>query len=135
MTAPAYTEPASVDDSGHPESPEPQGHDDHGHTDHNATYVKTALFLAVITGLETATYFFKDFPLWHWGSGVGLTLFLLTCMVIKFFTIVYVFMHLRYDNKLLSICFYAGLILAVTVYVAVLTAFRFWWSGSHMVQP
>lgn len=105
----------------------------HDHKSHDRTYVLTALFLAGVTALETATYFFKECPVWHWGDGIGVTTVLLVCMFVKFITIAHFFMHLKYDSKLLSICFYSGLILAVTVYIAVMTAFRLWWSGSHMV--
>jgi cytochrome c oxidase subunit IV len=35
------------------------------------------------------------------------------------------FMHLKWDKKLLTGIFYAGLVLAVAVYVAVLFAFEF----------
>ncbi len=135
MTAPASTEPALADTSDDSGRHDGHGSHDDGHADHTGTYIKTALFLAFVTALETATYFQPTFLLWSWGSGVGLTVFLLSCMAIKFITIVYVFMHLKYDNKLLSIAFYAGLILAVTVYLAVLGAFRFFSSGSQMVQP
>ena len=36
------------------------------------------------------------------------------------------FMHLRFDNKLLSWVFVAGLVLAVAVYIVMLTTFEYW---------
>jgi hypothetical protein len=44
-----------------------------------------------------------------------------------------VFMHLRFDKKVLSVIFYSGLILALAVYIAVMTIFRLWWPSSHMI--
>jgi cytochrome c oxidase subunit 4 len=35
------------------------------------------------------------------------------------------FMHLKFDNKLFSFCFYAGLFLAVMVYCIALATFKF----------
>ena len=105
----------------------------HGHVNHDRTYVITAGVLALITAAATATYFVKDFPLWNWGEGIGVTAFLLICMVAKFIGVVSIFMHLKFDNKILSWCFYSGLVLAIFVYIGVMTAFRLWWSGSHMV--
>ena len=52
-------------------------------------------------------------------------------MAVKFFTVAYFFMHLRFDKQILTRLFYSGLILAVLVYVAVLSMFRIWWPGSH----
>jgi cytochrome c oxidase subunit 4 len=38
------------------------------------------------------------------------------------------FMHLRYDNKLFSWVFVSGLVLAVIVYMVMLTTFHYWQS-------
>jgi cytochrome c oxidase subunit 4 len=46
-------------------------------------------------------------------------------MVIKFTTVVSLFMHLRFDNKIFSWLFYTGLFLAIFVYTAALLTFRF----------
>jgi cytochrome c oxidase subunit 4 len=47
-------------------------------------------------------------------------------MAVKFFTILYIFMHLKFDKPILTRIFYAGLFLAVFVYIAMLTTFRIW---------
>ena len=54
-------------------------------------------------------------------------------MVVKFIIVASVFMHLKFDKKILSVAFYSGLLLATGVYLAILTAFRFWSPGTHMV--
>ena len=46
-------------------------------------------------------------------------------MTIKFFMILLVFMHLKFDNKLFSLMFYIGLVLAIGVYTVALLTFQF----------
>jgi cytochrome c oxidase subunit IV len=84
-------------------------------------YVKVALILALITALETSTYW-VDF-------GVIFMPLLLTLMAIKFVMVVSLFMHLKFDNKIFSYLFYAGLLLAIFVYLVALATFRFFGSG------
>lgn len=99
-------------------------HSEHGthdeHADHGlsiAGYVKVALILAALTGLEVATYF-VDF-------GPFFMPVLLVLMCVKFFIVVSYFMHLKFDNKIFSFMFYAGLFLAIGVYAAALATFKF----------
>ena len=92
-------------------------------------YVLTAIFLAVLTLIEVFTYAFPDFPVWADELVVPVLMIL---MAVKFFTIVYIFMHLKFDKPILTRLFYMGLILAVCVYVAVLCTFRIFWSGQHL---
>ena len=67
-----------------------------------------ALFLAVLTGIEIATYAAPGFPAWSWGDKAGLITVLLILMAVKFWTVAYFFMHLRFDKPLLTRVFYAG---------------------------
>ena len=46
-------------------------------------------------------------------------------MAVKFYIEVSFFMHLKFDNKLFSWVFYAGLFLAMTVYGIFLATFHF----------
>ncbi|MCB0999071.1 MAG: cytochrome C oxidase subunit IV family protein [Acidimicrobiales bacterium] len=80
-------------------------------------YVKIALILAVITALETSTYWI-DF-------GAFFLPTLLILMAIKFVMVASLFMHLKFDSKIFSWMFYSGLLLAIGVYVAFLATFRF----------
>lgn len=91
-------------------------------------YVLTALFLGVITLIEISTYAYPKFPLW---ADPLIVPVLMLLMAVKFFTIVYIFMHLRFDKPILTRIFYMGLVLALLVYVAVLSSFRIWWKDSH----
>lgn len=83
----------------------------------DAYYIKIALILAVITALETSTYWIDFGPFFMPA--------LLAMMAIKFVMVVSIFMHLKFDNKIFSYMFYSGLILAILVYMAALACFRF----------
>jgi cytochrome c oxidase subunit 4 len=99
--------------------------DDVEHADHvehpsDLLYVKVALFLAALTALEVGTYFLDD-------PSTGLLVAVLfPMMVIKFVTVIFYFMHLKYDNPLFKRVFLFGLILAIIVFVIALTAMEFW---------
>jgi cytochrome c oxidase subunit 4 len=102
-------------------------HADHAGHDHsnghkpNSFYIKVAGALAVVTALEVALYYL-DLHSWYMPI-------LMILMVVKFLTVVSVFMHLKYDNKIFSMLFYSGLILALVVYIVALLTFRFFDSG------
>ena len=83
----------------------------------NAGYVRMAVILAAITALEVSTYY-VDFGPFFMPA-------LMIMMVVKFLMVVSYFMHLKFDNRLFSWLFYAGLILAITVYVIALSTFKF----------
>src|SRR5512141_92678 len=104
----------------HVDHTEHTDHDDaHDGGGHKSTkyYIMVAVFLAAITAVEVGLYY----------ADIG-KLFLptlLLLMAVKFLTVVSLFMHLKFDNKLFSYLFYSGLILAILVYVAALMTFRF----------
>jgi caa(3)-type oxidase subunit IV len=104
-----------------------EGHDHH--VNRNREYVLVAAFLAVLTALEVSTYLMpKDTqhtPIF--------AVVLCIMMAVKFVTVTLFFMHLKFDKRVLTVVFYSALVLAVCVYLAVLSAFRFWWPASHMV--
>jgi cytochrome c oxidase subunit IV len=82
-------------------------------------FIKVAIVLAIVTGLETSTYW------WPHSMHAVATPALLIMMTIKFFMIVLIFMHLKFDSKLFSFMFYTGLVLAVFVYLVFLFTFQF----------
>lgn len=96
---------------------------EHGdeHAEHwsDFQYVKLAIFLAIITAVEVLLSYIKD------DMGAFFLPALLILMGIKFMAVVLYFMHLKFDNRLFSIMFYMGLILAIGVYLAALFTFRF----------
>ena len=107
------TESAHVEHAGH--------NDGHAHKP-NSFYIKVAMALAIITAVEVGLYYLDIGKLY--------LPILLVLMAIKFGTVVSLFMHLRFDNKIFSWLFYTGLFLAVFVYIAALLTFRFFDGGS-----
>ena len=94
------------------------GHDDQHHwTD--MQYIQLALALAVLTALEVALSYTKD------DFGSFFVPLLLIMMAIKFFAVIFYFMHRKFDNRLFGLLFYTGLFLAVGVYTAALLTFEF----------
>ena len=108
-------------DSDHADESDELGEEDPillAHQSHpDSFYVKIALFLAVITALETSTYYVDFGPLFLPA--------LLTMMTIKFLMVVLFFMHLRFDSKWFNGAFWAGVILAIGVYCVALSTFHF----------
>ncbi len=93
------------------------GHD--GHVPKDSYFVRIAIILAVVTALETSTYWWPD------NMAKAVVPALLIMMSIKFVMIVSVFMHLKFDSKIFSMMFYTGLGLAVFVYMVFLFTFQF----------
>jgi cytochrome c oxidase subunit 4 len=91
-------------------------HEPHGHPP-DTLYLKVALALFILTGLEVSTYYIDFGPLFLPG--------LLIVMGIKFFLVVLFFMHLRFDAKIFGRLFWSGFFLAIFVYVVALSTFQF----------
>ncbi|MCE2524505.1 MAG: cytochrome C oxidase subunit IV family protein [Acidimicrobiia bacterium] len=85
-------------------------------------YVKVALILGALTALEVATYFESV----HHLGDAALYALLVVLMVLKFIYVVAWFMHLKFDSVILRRIFVAGIVLALGVYLVMLTAFRIW---------
>ena len=97
---------------------------DHEHADHadhpsDLLYVKVAAILAFLTALEVGTYFIEE------ASTQLLVGILFPLMFIKFGTVIMYFMHLKYDNPLFKRLFYAGLFLALFVYIVAMLTFHY----------
>lgn len=94
---------------------------DEAHDDHwsDLKYVQLFVFLVVVTAVEVALSYMVD------DLGAAFLPLLLILMAVKFFAVVLFFMHLKFDNRLFSVMFYMGLVLAVGVYLVALFTFRF----------
>ena len=92
------------------------------HSDHpsDMEYIKIALILAVITGVEVFTYFESVLD---WGA--FLIPSLMVMMVVKCWLVARMFMHLKADKPILSGLFVTGIIMAIAVYMITLLAFNF----------
>ncbi|HET6951935.1 MAG TPA: cytochrome C oxidase subunit IV family protein [Acidimicrobiales bacterium] len=108
----------------HKETPLEAHHEAHQH-EHpsDLVYIKVFALLGVLTALEVGTYFIEN------ASTAFLVAGLIPLMVIKFGVVCAYFMHLKYDNPLFRRVFVFGLLLAIAVYVGVLTSMQFWDSG------
>lgn len=97
----------------------------HQHHPSDAQYWKVGLALGIITALEVGTYFIADPPYDHELAPllIGSLIFM---MVLKFVVIGAYFMHLKFDNRLFRNVFISGIVLAVGVYIVLLTVFEFW---------
>ena len=115
----AVTETEEVEHDDH------HGHDEHDeHGPSDRSYVMIALVLAVLTAIEVALFIFEDQIADSLGVG-SIKIALIALMVIKFWIVGSYFMHLKFDNPILTQLFVSGLVLAVVVYFIMLSAFEF----------
>jgi cytochrome c oxidase subunit 4 len=100
------------------ETPEHRPHAEggaHGGHPSDATYIKVAVFLSLVTALEITLSYLK--------IGLLTNPVLLVLAVVKFTAVAMFFMHLRFDNRMLRRLFISGIILAGFVYFAVMLMF------------
>ena len=83
-------------------------------------YVRIAIFLAVLTAIEVALYYLEQ-NVEAFTTSISAPL-LIMLAVIKFLVVVGWFMHLRFENSMLSKFFATGFIAAMILYTAVLFA-------------
>lgn len=88
---------------------------DHAHDDGHehptlAAYVRIAIVLAIITAIEVAIYYIPAFE-------SMLVPMLVALSAIKFVMVVGYFMHLKFDDKLLTFTFTAALIASLVVFI------------------
>ena len=81
------------------------------------TYIRVAVVLAILTAIEIGALYVPGLP-----SRVLVTLILIFG-TLKFALVVAFFMHLRYDNKLLTVLFVGPLIIAVAIILAIMALF------------
>jgi len=109
----------TLDHTPHTDHNAPVGHaspdDVHVHKP-NSFYVKVFIALVIVTAVEVGLYYLS--------IGKLFLPALLILMAVKFVTVVSLFMHLRFDNRLFSWLFYSGLFLAISVYLVALLTFR-----------
>ena len=85
--------------------------------------------LAIITAVEVAIYYIKDLPDDALAGMLGIL------SIVKFALVVMYFMHLKFDRPIFRFFFITGLILAVGVYIAVLSAFHVFSGGTPSHLP
>ena len=89
----------------------------HGDVAHpgEAEYVRIAVILALITGVEVAVYYVKALH-------SVLIPILVVLAVTKFTMVALFFMHLKFDSRLFRRLFITGIVLALFVYTIALTS-------------
>ena len=93
---------APTDIAAHEEHPSP------------SQYIMVGLILGVVTAVEVAVYYVDAL------EGALLSI-LMVLSALKFILVAAWFMHLRFDNRLFSIFFAGGVVLAVLLFVIVLS--------------
>jgi cytochrome c oxidase subunit 4 len=100
----------------------PHGADDERHAHPNELqYIKIAALLAVITLAEVAIYYIEAF------EGI-LVPMLIVMSTVKFFFVVGYFMHLKFDDKRLTMIFSMGMVFALATFIGTWVLMR-----SHQV--
>ena len=80
------------------------------------TYFKVAMALVILTALEVVVFYFE------W-LGYAIIPVMAVLSIAKFGIVVMYYMHLKFDEKLLTYVFMAGLILAVVVIMWLMALF------------
>ena len=78
-------------------------------------YITVGLILGVVTAVEVAVYYVDALD----SALLGI---LMVLSAMKFVLVLLWFMHLRFDNRLFSILFSGGLVLAVLLFIVVLSS-------------
>jgi cytochrome c oxidase subunit 4 len=91
------------------------GSHDHNHPE-PITYFKVAMALVALTALEVVVFYFE------W-LGYAIIPVMAILSIGKFAIVVMYYMHLKFDEKLLTYVFMAGLILAVVVIIWLMALF------------
>ena len=86
------------------------------------TYVRVAVVLGILTAIEIGALYVPGLPKHI------LVALLLVFSVIKFALVVAFFMHLRYDNKVLTALFVGPLLIAMIIILALMALF-----GSYLL--
>ena len=92
-------------------------HDAQEHHPGSGQYVRIAVILAVITAIEVLIYYFDL-------NKATLIAGLFVLSIAKFALVAAYFMHLKFDNKIFTTFFAAGLAVAIAAFLAVLAMFR-----------
>lgn len=81
------------------------GHAGHAEESKFPLFVKLAMILAIITGLEIVTVYLP-FAAWL------LVTALIAMSAVKFLCVIFIFMHLKWDKMFCTVLFFIGMILA-----------------------
>ncbi len=97
---------------------------EHGLHPTEATYIKVAVLLAAMTGVEVGISYVKRL-------GAGGPPILLSLAAIKFAMVAAYFMHLKFDHSWLRRLFVMGIVLAAIIYAVVFLMFGVFQNRIH----
>lgn len=89
------------------------------------TYINVAIILAIVTAIEVAIYYVEAIR-------DVLVPVLIVLSIAKFIAVVGYFMHLRFDDRRFRWIFVAGLVISMTVVMALLAMF---WTDQYYFDP
>ena len=100
-------------------SQEPETTTEAIHAEHptQGTYFKVAITLVVLTALEVGVFYLEFLS-------YGIIPVLVLLSGAKFILVAMYYMHLKFDNRIFSSMFVAGLVLAAAVVIALMGLFR-----------
>uniref|UniRef100_A0A7C5VV83 Cytochrome C oxidase subunit IV n=1 Tax=Thermomicrobium roseum TaxID=500 RepID=A0A7C5VV83_THERO len=90
-------------------------------------WVRILILLTIATVLEVLTYVFED------ALGVLTAPILIAFAVVKFVLVVAYYMHLKFDNRLLTGIFVWGLLIALSIFAAMAALYHIY--GQPLLTP
>jgi cytochrome c oxidase subunit IV len=95
------------------------------HHPSDRTYLKIGSVLFILTAIEIALYFVEDALDSDWGfyALIGSLIFLSS---IKFVLVVMYYMHLKWDDRMFTWFFLAGLFVAAAIILAMMAMYRYY---------
>jgi cytochrome c oxidase subunit IV len=89
------------------------------------TYVRVGVILFILTAIEVALYFIEDMLASDW-SVYALVASLIFLSSIKFVLVVMYYMHLKFDDRMFTWFFVAGMFVAAAVILAMMALYHFY---------
>ncbi|MCS7246015.1 MAG: cytochrome C oxidase subunit IV family protein [Thermomicrobium sp.] len=92
-----------------------------------ATWIRILVLLTIATVLEVLTYVFES------SLGVLTAPILILFAIVKFVLVVAYYMHLKFDNRLLTGIFVWGMVIAVSIFAAMAAIYHIY--GQPLLTP
>ena len=98
--------------------------DEHAHAS-DRTYLKVGSILFILTAIEIGLYFVEDMLESAW-SVYLLIAALIVLSTMKFILVVMYYMHLKWDDRMFTWFFLAGMFVAATIILAMMAMYRYY---------
>ena len=98
---------------------------EHAHHPSDRTYLKVGAALFILTAVEIALYFVEDMFESAWSLYL-LAASLIILSSIKFVLVVMYYMHLKWDSRLFTWFFLAGMFVALAIILAMMAIYRYY---------